>query len=810
MKKFSKILVSVLLLSSMILPFLPTIAKAQKEEEIKIFRYGVSAAGPDNWDPAISVGGVIFTHFFPIACEYPYGLNAAYDGGIGNKTREEEWKGILVTDWETTWRPVEENLYGFNNSGGRRVISFTLREGVKFHDGSDWNATVFKWNIDRLYLITGNLTGEGTGYSMSGYTSLWDSVDDWWMSQSKDYNISEYAAPTLDEDGVDGPSTPDPSWYAGYIIGKDTKYPGVTADENGVVRNPDPWGGWKGGSAIHYAMYDRYPIIKEVKITENKKSGGKIDVIFNRWNTYGGVGGLWTPQKISYAAYYKNYTGRGIYGYKNDEYGVGPSYIRHPKNPTIVDHCIGTGPYKYVSYSESATAMGGYMVKFEDYWNKTALEEDGWFDIDRLEIIRFPIGSVGLDALNTGVLTHAVDCAFDTFNTPIDYDAVMANKNIEYIEGYPTNYAILIALNCINESYWADPMLGYDSYRRASYSFYSDKEPCAGVPRALRKALNYAFDYDKMINTVLDGRAVRPGNIVYRGNIFYNASVPMADFNLNYARELLLTTEEDNYTKTPGAFNYNFSQRCAERGLTSASTDADWQQVAETDPIFVLNLYWDDSVEDIKNVFEEACKNIGVGFSEGVETGKNKVTGLVYDTLRYYWSDTFDGTHSIFSAHAYISYLYIPRTIPEGWIQAYYMTPRDPIYPAYNRVFCFDENITRWILEMFVSTSFHKYEMVSKMANKLCNELYPYIYAYQLKGGAVLWKDWETFLMNNRDGQPAFYYEVELPTFQLIKYVGLPEKPPLIPASPLIITLTISAVSMIGIIYAMMRKKKLS
>ncbi len=51
------------------------------------------------------------------------------------------------------------NAKGFESQGGISKITMNLRPNVKFHDGSDWNATVAKWNIDRVYVITGNLTG---------------------------------------------------------------------------------------------------------------------------------------------------------------------------------------------------------------------------------------------------------------------------------------------------------------------------------------------------------------------------------------------------------------------------------------------------------------------------------------------------------------------------------------------------------------------------------------------------------------------------------------------------------------------------
>ncbi|HEC39732.1 MAG TPA: hypothetical protein ENI29_15945, partial [bacterium] len=47
---------------------------------------------------------------------------------------------------------IYPNSVGFNNTGGYKSTTFTLRENVTFSDGSAWNATVFKWNIDRVHL----------------------------------------------------------------------------------------------------------------------------------------------------------------------------------------------------------------------------------------------------------------------------------------------------------------------------------------------------------------------------------------------------------------------------------------------------------------------------------------------------------------------------------------------------------------------------------------------------------------------------------------------------------------------------------
>ncbi len=56
----------------------------------------------------------------------------------------------------TKWRPDDKGIWGaqpglalsWEQQGN--VATFKLRQGVKFHDGSDWNAKVAKWNLDRM------------------------------------------------------------------------------------------------------------------------------------------------------------------------------------------------------------------------------------------------------------------------------------------------------------------------------------------------------------------------------------------------------------------------------------------------------------------------------------------------------------------------------------------------------------------------------------------------------------------------------------------------------------------------------------
>ena len=766
MRKFLKILFIILFLSFIVFPLFPTITKAQVEYPIPpiIFRVGTSAL-PGDWDPAITDGyNVIYKTYFPSCAEYPCAGNAGFWGGTKEKILPEEWKPILCTDWEVEYWPSEENSLGWNNTGGIKSTLFTLREGVKFHDGSDWNATVMKWNIDRLYIISGNLTGNG---DMRRRDLYWLDVEDDKPYFTSGWDLTEYDAPNIGDTPPVIP--PGPNDYSYYYL-----------DEFTTIYNPNPYGGWDyiAEFPIHYSPYDKYPIVRRVDIVEAKQSGGQVKVWWNSWNSNGMDGGVYSHM-ISYHTYHKHYSDRGIYGYDND--------VQDSKNPTQVNHLIGTGPYKFSVHDETASPSGGYMEKFEDYWNKTALEAEGLFDVERVEIINFPGGRLGTDAKNTALLTHAIDACVDSASMPIDYDAIMANPDIDYIEGYSSTYKTQITLNCINETFWAWPSV--EGTRKIKYS---DQETSAGIPRALREAMTYAFDYDNMIDTVLDGHAIRGGGVIGIENIYYNASVPLPGYDLEKAREILLTTKVDPILTDPiHAANsyfpnpdlYNFSKLCADRGLSSSSTDLDWQNVANIEPIFVLNFYWDDTHEDLKNFLQSSLENIGMALKD--KTGAtNKVPTIIWDTVRTYWLSTFDGLHSIWSSHAWVMDFYMPSNIPEDRIAASYYDPENGLwrtlgmggitemFPWWNYGFCYDDEINSWIDRMHFSDPKNKSKWISKIAYKEQNELFPMLYCYQAKTGICLWRDWETFWVKNRVGKRSFYWEDI--SFHFLKYALRP------------------------------------
>jgi peptide/nickel transport system substrate-binding protein len=78
--------------------------------------------------------------------------------------------GVLTPNLATEWK-ISDDL---------KTITFTLRKGVKFHDGSDFNASVVKWNFEQMMAAK-------IGVNFSFVTAV-DAVDDYTLKVS----LSQY------------------------------------------------------------------------------------------------------------------------------------------------------------------------------------------------------------------------------------------------------------------------------------------------------------------------------------------------------------------------------------------------------------------------------------------------------------------------------------------------------------------------------------------------------------------------------------------------------------------------------------------
>ena len=720
----------------------PTLA--QPANVLRIGITGTIKSG--TWDPAITEGDNIL-EYYKKSCLEPLLW-------LPNDSLEPESQ--LATVWEYEYWPEGFiNALGFNNSGGVKAINITLRNGVEFHDGSNWNATVAKWNIDRLFVITGNLTGNAKYLDMRNIYSFWVDVEAAKPYFTFSWNLSKY-----DADGV----TFTPDQYAGYQI-----------DDVTTLSNPNPYGGIDiiSNSHIHYAPYDKYPIVRQVKILEELQSGGKIIVEFNYWNIFEKQDRLWTPQ-ISMDTY-KDYFERGVYGHENG--------VLDPINPAIVNHMIGTGPYMYEEYSESLNR--GYLIKNENYWNKTALEAERWFGIDQVEIISFPPGELGTNARNIALLVHAIDYSFDTITSPLDYYAIMANPNINYTEYGFSEEISQITLNSINETWWSGGVLYPGEPWELNFSgvdistWYPNEQgipPANGIPRVLRKALSYAFNYDIYISSDKEGRVVRAGGIFGADNLYYNSSIPLPEFNLTKAREILLTAEDDPYSLTQPWWPINFTKLLADRGLDENSTSPVWQAVANVNPIFTINFYYDELHQDLRDRFEFTCNQLGVAIIQDADNKAPSGSNLWDWCVSEYWKKSFDGVHSIWSAQAWSIEYSMPKTNPEDWVEATYGDPSlgswrtggvTDDFPWWNLAFCYDMEIDSWLGRVKYGDQAEKVKWLGKIADKIQTELYPMIYIAQGKEGRVLWNDWE---MNFNRGDLFFA--------NFRKYIPPPTNPP--------------------------------
>ena len=754
MKRISNKLLLILFLSSLVLPFLGN-ARAQ---QTTIPRFIVGSNGIEgNWDPTsfLISSGVWFQ--FGGALETFFAPPDQWDGDYANLVPG------LAENWTIHNRTDTMNAKGFVSQGGISKITMNLRPNVKFHDGSDWNATVAKWNIDRIYVITGNLTGN----TPNDANVLNARNGKWWINAVDD-------APFATLDG---------SWNTSSFINTSPGY----AEHGNSQDNPFVTGFW-----------GYYPRIKNVTIVSDQQSGGTIDVYYNDW----GIGApyyFWTEYfGIISMDEYKDYFDTPIFGYGG--------HVDFPQDNSF-NHLIGSGPYEFVEF-DPVTLDGGSMVRYDDYWNATALQAEGWHTIIDVSVNTYPQSDAGYSTKNNAMVTGDLDFCLDNTYEPLVYDDMVAAPDITYYDRPVSAFGENIMLNCINETYlaawaagvpfpanstelgWWDPLVDNDVGWTAG-----------GVNRAFRKAVSYAYDYDTYVNVAKDGRVVRSGGFVGVTSNLYNPIIDIAYRNLTIARQALL---DDPI----------WGARCAAKNLGISNTTQEWRDVAEgSDPIYKMEHAYDTTLTEATFVLTESLKDIGIA-----RDLTNPALNLIpywYPTMTEYYNFpwfTYDSCAVTWT---------LTRVGATGYLEAYYKSPgvvehsgygypiadypdygtfTAPFWPSdafYNMGFSYNSTFDGWIETASYQNLTGQQIVYDKMADWAQNYQYPFIYLGQTKVGDAISTDWEYTRVH------------ESISFALVKYVGGGGVPPLIPGFLVGILLATSLVAMLGLITVIKRKRKL-
>ena len=373
----------------------------------------------DNSTMVAVVGGTAFTAWGPTTWEYSLGstwMVRGQGGGAKGMTLEPLWQikdldvapyfeyvPVLATGYDVveSW-PSEQNDFGWNNTGGIRVMNITLRENVKFQDGSEWNATAAKWNIDRTYVLVGNLTGtEGSGH--------------------KDIMSHMCFKPGIDYDPFFTSSWNYSSTYSNNLTSGLPQPPQYYGKDN------DPNLSWTNVSRTYIAD-GRYSIINKTLIVKTADetasgTGGTIQIEFNENLSHLRL--IAWMQMISMEQYSDMFYTQIVdtFDWTGDQLAC------------------GTGPYKAMEVDKVAAVMK--MERFDDYWNFTAMRAAGKM-IVKEGLISYITTDVD-GSLVTNVMTAGdADFAYDVppYGTLFD-DQLKASPILEYKEFLPLLDSIL-------------------------------------------------------------------------------------------------------------------------------------------------------------------------------------------------------------------------------------------------------------------------------------------------------------------------------------------------------------------------------
>ena len=229
----------------------------------------------------------------------------------------------------------------------------------------------------------------------------------------------------------------------------------------------------------------------------------------------------------------------------------------------------------------------------------------------------------------------------------------------------------------------------------------------------IRKAISYAFNYSYVINEIMNGSVSRVRGLIPQGMKFYNASIPGAEMNVTYARQILLN---DPY----------YGPISNSRGLTAISTDLAWKNIAETNPIDEINFtYIISNPQQIQfyEIFNKSLSNIGVKV-----IGKGTGGGSWYSALMSKGNDF----EAIFVGWA-VDYL-----DASTYTLQFYSNTSDYNFAGVN-----DTQIEQWAwAAVAVNDTTEIQDYYNKIQYRLQNELFPQVFMFQALSYNIIQNTW--------------------------------------------------------------------
>jgi len=624
-------------------------AKAQSTENSLIVG-GVNAV-PKSWDPATSQADLM-----------GYTKSHALEGLMWQDTKG-QLHPLLAESWIVHARPDGVSATG-PNEGGVAAIEITLRQGVTFHDGSAFNASVVKWNFDRLTQVTGydnyqwnNIHWMDPAAYKNRFIPTWNLS---WAINDPEVSFIDTANWAAIDDGdyinYTSRTGVGAGEYNDYYIWFDLTGDNSTADPAPVGRMPiycnisastvqknvsDVLGAGIGAiSEISASNTDDnvtitngidgdVPDIVDVDsgLTVSKTSDG---IIRNTFNT---VNPEFIPkikETIVVSEYVVNVTMNQWYTNENffsgyhefismEAYGSWfntsiPGYESVPNAPDgtpFPGHMIGTGPYVFDSVDFVVEAKA-HSTKNMNYWNITALEAADLFSVTDL-YSRFYADQT---ARGNALLATDIDLVNSMLQDPAPIADAVASPYLEYYPTVPDASVNVISMLSAESVIRPLASLGGQSIKEwfPTSSFCTDLpiDGGLGLPSGtqypdglnltVRKALSHAYDYNGFVAAVYPATS---GGGIYCWSPF-GMSSPYTDASVPHPGPAPdLTSARTFLLNDP-----YYAGLLSARGLSLANSTAEWVAVARSNPLDIYTfLIYPDSLTT--GFLEEACEALG-------------------------------------------------------------------------------------------------------------------------------------------------------------------------------------------------------